>query len=291
MDLTPTATSLVTIRAGRFWDNFKTTGIPVESSIQYTNSSENLPFAIPPALQQPALYTTTPRVQNTYYDLTSRTYFQIDASKFLNFFGQHNLKGGYGRSKTVNKVSELYPGGGYISINWDQSYDSPNMGLGHGTYGYYTVQDIGVQGSTGGTMITLYIQDQWRVLPRLTLTLGLRTRSGVIHSGGISRISHSSSGLVTRSRLAWAPASIYSATAIRVPGSSRHLDWVEVSCRAARSAVITGARTIAASIRWIWEACRPAVSRDEISTGRYRADYRRPHSALDRKRLTRTSSR
>ena len=182
VDLTPTATSLVTIRAGRFWDNFKTTGIPGESSIQYTNSSENLPFAIPPALQQPALYTTTPRVQNTYYDLTSRTYFQIDASKFLNFFGQHNLKGGYGRSKTVNKVSELYPGGGYISINWDQSYNSPNIGLGRGTYGYYTVQDIGVQGSTGGTMNNLYIQDQWRVLPRLTLTLGLRTENEVVPS-------------------------------------------------------------------------------------------------------------
>ena len=102
----------MTLRAGRFWDDYKTTGIPGESSIQYTNSSENLPFAIPAALQQPALYTTTPRVQNTYFDVTARTFFQIDASKFMTFFGQHNLKGGYGRSKTVNKVRELYPGGG-----------------------------------------------------------------------------------------------------------------------------------------------------------------------------------
>jgi hypothetical protein len=182
IDITPTATSLVTLRAGRFWDNFKTTGIPGESSIQYTNSAVDLPFAIPPALQQGSLYTTTPRVQNTYYDLTARTFFQIDASKFMTFFGQHNLKGGYGRSKTVNKVRELYPGGGYISINWDQSYSSPNIGPGRGTYGYYTVQDIGVEGSTGGTMNNLYIQDQWRVLPRLTLTLGLRTENEIVPS-------------------------------------------------------------------------------------------------------------
>jgi Carboxypeptidase regulatory-like domain/TonB-dependent Receptor Plug Domain len=182
IDFTPTPTSLLTVRAGRFWDNFKTTGIPAESSIQYTNSSENLPFPIPESLQQPALFTTIPRVQNTYFDLTTRTYLQIDASKYLTFFGQHNLKGGWGISKTVNKVRELYPGGGYISINWNQTYTSPNIGVGRGTYGYYTVQDIGVEGSTGGTMHNLYIQDQWRVLPRLTLTLGLRTENEVVPS-------------------------------------------------------------------------------------------------------------
>ena len=179
IDYTPTPTSLLTIRGGRFWDDFKSTGIPGESSIQYTNSAENLPFAIPPALQHGSLFTTTPRVQNTYFDLTARTYVQVDASKFLTFYGQHNIKGGWGLSKTVNKVRENYPGGGYVSINWDQSYNSPNIGVGRGTYGYYTVNDIGVEGSTGGTMNNLYVQDQWRVLPRLTLTLGLRTENEV----------------------------------------------------------------------------------------------------------------
>ncbi|HYP07086.1 MAG TPA: TonB-dependent receptor [Bryobacteraceae bacterium] len=182
IDFTPTPTSLLTIRAGRFWDDYKSTGVPDVSSIQYTNSAENLPFDIPEALRQPALFTTTPRVQNTYYDLTARTYVQVDASKFLTFFGQHNIKGGWGLSKTVNKVRELYPGNGYISINWDQSYNSPNIGAGRGTYGYYTVNDIGVEGSTGGTMNNLYIQDQWRILPRLTLTLGLRTENEVVPS-------------------------------------------------------------------------------------------------------------
>ena len=182
IDYTPTPTSLLTIRGGRFWDDFKSTGIPGESSIQYTNSAENLPFAIPPALQHGSLFTTTPRVQNTYFDLTARTYVQVDASKFLTFYGQHNIKGGWGLSKTVNKVRENYPGGGYVSINWDQSYNSPNIGVGRGTYGYYTVNDIGVEGSTGGTMNNLYVQDQWRVLPRLTLTLGLRTENEVVPS-------------------------------------------------------------------------------------------------------------
>jgi hypothetical protein len=62
------------------------------------------------------------------------------------------------------------------------SYNSPNIGLGRGIYGYYTVNDIGVEGSTGGTMHNLYIQDQWRILPRLTLTLGLRTENEVVPS-------------------------------------------------------------------------------------------------------------
>ena len=183
IDFTPTATSLLTIRGGRFWDDYKSTGVPDASSIQWTNSSENVSFPLPASLQQPALYTTIPRVQNTYFDLTARTYVQVDASKYLTFFGQHNLKGGWGLSKTVNKVRELYPGGGYISINWDTTYTSPNTRTpDRGAYGYYTVQDIGVEGSTGGTMHNLYIQDQWRILPRLTLTLGLRTENEIVPS-------------------------------------------------------------------------------------------------------------
>jgi len=182
IDYTPTPTSLLTFRAGRFWDDYKSTGVSPEASIQYVNSTSGLPFSIPSNLQQGAGFTTTPRVQNTYYDLTARTYVQVDASKFLTFFGQHNIKGGWGLSKTVNKVRELYPGGGYISINWDQAYTSPNIGTGRGTYGYYTVNDIGVEGSTGGTMNNLYIQDQWRIIPRLTLTLGLRTENEVVPS-------------------------------------------------------------------------------------------------------------
>jgi hypothetical protein len=183
IDIIPTATSLVTIRAGRFWDDYKSTGIPDTASVQWVNSSENTPFPLPPELQQPALYSTIPRVTKTYFDLTTRTYIQVDASKNFTFLGGHNLKGGWGLSKTVNKVKEGYPAGGYISLNWDTTYPNPVTGVrDRGTYGYYTVQDIGTEGTTGGNIQNLYIQDQWRILPRLTLTLGLRTENEIVPS-------------------------------------------------------------------------------------------------------------
>jgi hypothetical protein len=183
IDWNLTPTSLITFRAARFWDNFKTVGIPDVSSVEYGTSAIGLPFPIPPDLQQAQGFSNTPRQINTFHDLTTRTYFQVDASKFGTFLGQHNLKGGWGITKTVNNVEERYPQGGYVRVFWNQAYRSLATGqTGRGTYGYYELNDIGTQGTTGGTMYNMYIQDQWRIHPRLTLTLGLRTENEVVPS-------------------------------------------------------------------------------------------------------------
>lgn len=182
VDYTPTATSLVTIRAGRFWDNYKTNGITSASAIEYGNSGIGLPFEIPAALRQGLNYSTTPRQLNTFHDLATRTYAQLDFSKFSTFLGQHNFKAGFGRTKTVNNVDETYPGGGYIRIFWNTSFNSPALGAQRGQYGYYEVNDSGTRGSTGASMNNFYIQDSWRVLPRLTLNLGVRFENEVVPS-------------------------------------------------------------------------------------------------------------
>jgi outer membrane receptor protein involved in Fe transport len=178
IDYNMTPTSLVQVRGGRFWDNYKFTGVPDVSAIEYRTSATALPFAIPANLQQPAGYATTPRFQATSYDLVSRTFVQVDASKFLTWMGQHNIKGGWGFTKTVNKIDEYYPGGGFVTVYWNTAFNSPTLGRGlRGEYGYYTVDDLGTRGSTGGQMHGLYIQDQWRIIPRLTLSLGLRVEN------------------------------------------------------------------------------------------------------------------
>lgn len=176
VDFTVSSTSMLTIRGGRFWDNYKTTGIPNQTMVEFFVSSANLPFEIPQNLRQPAGYSNIPRLQNTDHDITTRTYAQADYSLFGNFLGQHNMKVGYGRSKTVNNVNVAYPQGGYVYIQWNQSLNRPALGgPQRGTYGFYEVHNNGTVGTTGGTIDSLYIQDQWRVLPRLTVTLGLRT--------------------------------------------------------------------------------------------------------------------
>ncbi|MCP5112062.1 MAG: TonB-dependent receptor, partial [bacterium] len=51
-----------------------------------------------------------------------------------------------------------------------------------GDLGWYLVENFATRGSTGANLTHLYIQDQWRVHPRLTLNLGLRTEKEVIPS-------------------------------------------------------------------------------------------------------------
>lgn len=181
VDFTTSATTLLTIRAGRFWDDYKTTGIPGVSAVEYATTGQNLPFDIPAALRQGVGFSNTPRQTNTYFDLTTRTYFQADFSKFGRLLGQHNLKIGAGRSKTVNRVNTAYPGGGYVRIFWNSTLSTRN-GPQRGQYGYYEVNDLGTRGSTGAAMNNFYFQDQWRIIPRLTLSLGLRLENETVPS-------------------------------------------------------------------------------------------------------------
>ncbi len=176
VDWTLTNTSLVSIRGGRFWDDYKTSGVPQVSAVQYNNSAVGVP-GVPAALQQAANYQNTPRVIQTGHDLTTRTYIQVDYSKYARFLGSHDVKVGWGTSKTVNNVDEFYPGGGYVLVNWNVPFRGDR-----GQYGYYEINDRGTRGSTGAHISNLYIQDKWKILPRLTLSLGLRTENEKVPS-------------------------------------------------------------------------------------------------------------
>jgi hypothetical protein len=84
------------------------------------------------------------------------------------------LKTGLGVEKTVNNVNAFYPGG-YVNVWWDRSFTSPVTGVtDRGTYGYYEANDFRRLGSTGAITKSFYVQDNWRVLSRLTLNLGVR---------------------------------------------------------------------------------------------------------------------
>lgn len=177
VDFTLTDTSLLSVRGGRFWDNYKTTGIPAISAVVYNTSATNLPFAVPQNLRQPTGFQNTPRYENTFHDLTTRTFIQVDFSKFGRFLGTHDLKIGAGTSKTVNNVDTAYPGGGFVLVNWNVAFRGQR-----GTYGFYEVNDRGTRGATGASITNMFIQDRWRILPRLTLTLGLRTENEKVPS-------------------------------------------------------------------------------------------------------------
>ena len=122
----------------------------------------------------PRLTQNTPAVQIVDNDTTKQTYFQADYNASFSAAGYHTLKVGGGLRHNQNDVDQRYPGG-RVDIFWDSAVTStvPGVGTSRGTYGYYTVDDLGTFGEAGANISHFYVQDQWSV-GRLTLNLGLR---------------------------------------------------------------------------------------------------------------------
>jgi hypothetical protein len=67
-----------------------------------------------------------------------------------------------------------------VDIFWNRDFVFGGVNRGRGTFGYYAVNDIVTTGKVGGTINSLYVQDQWTVGNRLTLNLGLRDENEVV---------------------------------------------------------------------------------------------------------------
>ncbi|MEZ5352237.1 MAG: carboxypeptidase regulatory-like domain-containing protein [Bryobacteraceae bacterium] len=176
LDWVATPTALLSVRAGRFWDNYKDTGLPDITPVNYSVTAIGV-AGVPASLQLPQNSNNTPRISRSVRDVVTRTYVQADFSKFFQAGGTHNLRVGTGTQKNVNNVFQDYPTGGYINVFWDRAFRSSVAGVGtnRGPFGYYEYHEFGTGGSTGANITNLYIQDNWRIHPRLTLNLGFRT--------------------------------------------------------------------------------------------------------------------
>jgi hypothetical protein len=174
VDLTLSNTSLLSVKGGRYYLNYKEIGIPYTKYYWWQSSSIGVP-GVPESLQQPVGY-RTPSSAQILHDITTRTYVQADFSQFVRAAGQHNFKFGVGVQKNVNNVFDAWVGGdGRMQLFWDLEFRGDR-----GQYGYYSVDDAATRGSAGATITHLYIQDAWRIHPRLTLNVGLRTEREVI---------------------------------------------------------------------------------------------------------------
>jgi hypothetical protein len=175
LDYTVSAKSLVSLRGGYFSDNYVDTGISTTTSWTYQITSVGL-ADIPAAFQGPVNTQNLPRTIITFIDKTRSPFVNLDYTQTFNAMGTHVLKGGAGARRTINDVNKTYPGG-YVFIYWDQSLKGADGVTDKGTYGYYSVNDFGTRGKVGANIVSLYVQDTWRIHPRLTLNLGLRTEN------------------------------------------------------------------------------------------------------------------
>jgi len=174
-DYTVSDRTLVSVRGGYFHDNYFDTG--VDKSQTYEYGTTNIGMAgVPAQFQHPAAFTNLPRVQINLQDITSRTSFDASVTRLVSAAGQHSFKGGFGIARGTNDVELAYPNGGYVTVFWDQSYVSDATGQsGRGPYGYYTIDNIGTTGKAAANILSLFVQDNWQVNPKLTLNIGVRS--------------------------------------------------------------------------------------------------------------------
>ena len=185
LEFTLTPKMILNLSGGRFWDNYGVSGIPNVTTWEYGNSTSNLSPDLQAQVAAAGLsgglgYGNSPRTQLVDHDLVTRTFANADYSLLTKLWGTHNVKIGYGFSKGVNNVDFSYPQGGYITTFWGQSFQSTVPGAPcnttagcTGAYGYYTLDDNGTRGSTGGVIHSIYGQDTWKI-SRLTFNYGFR---------------------------------------------------------------------------------------------------------------------
>jgi hypothetical protein len=190
VDYTPTNSSVISVRGGRYFLNYMDTGVQEKGEYWWIYTPADP--AVPPDLQLPGGY-TTPAGAQVLHDKTTRTYVQADFSQFVHFAGSHNFKLGIGTAKNVNNVDNSWYGpNGRVALYWnyldDQGNYTPNICTvcGQttltGTYGYYAVHDGATRGTAGSSINHIYVQDSWKVLNRLTINAGVRFEKEVIPS-------------------------------------------------------------------------------------------------------------
>ncbi len=181
MDFLVSNDSVISLRGGYFWDNYKNVNPISQASVAWGNTSKNMPFELPATLIQNSGYANVPNATVTFFDVTTRGFFQGDYSKTFELGGTHNFKAGAGVQKITNKVNQNYQAGQSVALFWNTAFKSLATGLAErGTYGYYRLREYGTMGSTGSTIDHMYLQDAWRIHPRVTLNLGLRTEKETI---------------------------------------------------------------------------------------------------------------
>ena len=123
-------------------------------------------------------YSNVSNTLTPYAELTTRHNVYIDGTHIMNIHGQqHTFKAGWALNRVANRTLVDYTNGQF-DIYWGDQFTREGIAPTKGTYGYYIWQD-GVRRDSGvsGRNQGFYIQDTWRVSPRITINAGVRLES------------------------------------------------------------------------------------------------------------------
>ena len=180
LDFTLTSTTLLSVRGGRYFLDYKDTGVDFTKQFVWQTSAVGLSgvpaeFALPKGSQSPT-------AARNIHDVTTRTYVQADGSQMFRFAGQHNLKFGFGTQKNVNNVNYNVAPDGRVNLFWGTTTCGSCNTTTLGTYGFYSVDLFGTIGTAGSNITHVYVQDSWKLLKRLTVNVGARFEKETIPS-------------------------------------------------------------------------------------------------------------
>lgn len=156
-------------------DDYSDGGEPGKQTRRVFANSNLTYTAVPEAFRRASGFADNQSNSFNVIDETQRFNFNVDATTFRHWKGQHSLKVGVQYERLSNSVNE---GQQYanMSINWNRSFQPAAGGPPvRGTYGYYTVSRSYTAGDVTSHNIGLFLQDQWSVTDRLTFNYGVRT--------------------------------------------------------------------------------------------------------------------
>jgi hypothetical protein len=198
-DLTLSNNALLSVRGGYFYNNqdHRLAALPstpyyafrLEQPGGYAYVSNDMFPEIPGDLRHPSGWQNFPRanVMGLQQRMDSRLSLNSDFTYYLNLAGEHAFKVGaqfMRRSQNVNDAAQQP----IVFLGWDQDLVAYGVNYGRGAYGYYAVRGFGDAGAYGENYKvnmnswSLYLQDSWTIVNRLTLNVGLRTEAEYLPS-------------------------------------------------------------------------------------------------------------
>jgi hypothetical protein len=176
LDWVATPNFYLGFRGGYYLQDVTDEGVP--DTIRYLYSRGNVGQAgVPASFQAASGYSNVFTNNARTYDKQTRSFFQSDATYYLNAAGQHTFKGGVQFDRVGNDVLTGEQKN-LVRLQWNSSLSGQR-----GEYGYYQVRSNGskpeqgfvTEGNVSTNNIGLFIQDAWTVNNRLTINAGLRT--------------------------------------------------------------------------------------------------------------------
>jgi hypothetical protein len=177
LDYIPLSNLVVSGRLGRFRTDMESTGVPFPGIIHEvsTLSTPAGVDALPAEFRRQIGFRSDIWVGDaTTRDLYTRDYIGVDATWYLKGAGDHQIKGGFQTERIGNDVQSGY-NADRILYYAGRPYLTSTQQQVQGTYGYFRLLNISTLGKVASRNNVLFVQDTWRVTPRVTLNLGLRT--------------------------------------------------------------------------------------------------------------------